>query len=78
MTDSSTSNTGRDDLRRARFDFLHAPNLALIIGPYSPDLADPIRRRDHRVQHAAGTWMTASLLLASSPYQGHRLDRPPS
>ena len=26
------------------FDFLHAPNLALIIGPYSPDLADPIRK----------------------------------
>lgn len=24
------------------FDFLHTPNLALIIGPYSPDLADPI------------------------------------
>ena len=27
------------------FDFLHMPNLALIIGPYSPDLADPIPRR---------------------------------
>jgi len=26
------------------FDFLHTPNLALIIGPYSPDLADPIRK----------------------------------
>ncbi|MHB1291333.1 MAG: hypothetical protein ACYCY5_03995, partial [Sulfuricella sp.] len=26
------------------FDFLHMPNLALIIGPYSPDLADPIRQ----------------------------------
>ena len=25
------------------FDFLHTPNLALIIGPYSPDLADPLR-----------------------------------
>jgi hypothetical protein len=24
------------------FDFLHTPNLALIIGPYSPELADPI------------------------------------
>ncbi len=26
------------------FDWMHMPNLALIIGPYSPDLADPIRR----------------------------------
>lgn len=26
------------------FDFLHTPNIALIIGPYSPDLADPIRK----------------------------------
>ena len=26
------------------FDFLHTPNLALIIGPYSPDLADPLRK----------------------------------
>jgi hypothetical protein len=26
------------------FDWLHAPNLALIIGPYSPDLGDPIRK----------------------------------
>lgn len=25
-------------------DWLHAPNLALLIGPYSPDLADPIRK----------------------------------
>ena len=25
------------------FDFLHTPNLALMIGPYSPDLAQPIR-----------------------------------
>ncbi|MDP3032678.1 MAG: carboxysome shell carbonic anhydrase [Rhodocyclaceae bacterium] len=26
------------------FDFLHTPNLALIIGPYSPNLGEPIRR----------------------------------
>lgn len=26
------------------FDWLHLPNQALIIGPYSPDLADPIRK----------------------------------
>jgi hypothetical protein len=26
------------------FDFLHTPNVALIIGPYSPNLAEPIRK----------------------------------
>ena len=26
------------------FDWLYTPNLALLIGPYSPDLADPIRK----------------------------------
>jgi hypothetical protein len=26
------------------FDWMHTPNLALIIGPYSPDLSDPIRK----------------------------------
>jgi hypothetical protein len=60
------------------FDFLHMPNLALIIGPYSPDLADPIRK-------AAGiirSNMTAGrirgdgfLLLASSPYADIGVDR---
>ena len=32
------------------FDFLHMPNLALIVGPYSPELADPIGKggRHHR------------------------------
>jgi hypothetical protein len=60
------------------FDFLHMPNLALIIGPYSPDLADPIRK-------AAGI-ITANmkheripedgfLLLASSPYHEPGVDR---
>ena len=29
---------------RTRIDWLHMPNLALIIGPYSPDLAEPIRK----------------------------------
>jgi hypothetical protein len=59
------------------FDFLHAPNLALIIGPYSPDLADPIRK--------AGAIIASNmqgripddgfLLLASSPYQDIGSDR---
>ena len=60
------------------FDFLHMPNLALIIGPYSPDLADPIRK-------AAGIFesnMKAGripddgfLLLASAPYEELGVDR---
>lgn len=60
------------------FDFLHMPNLALIIGPYSPDLADPIRK-------AAGIIKTnmakgripddGFLLLASSPYHETGVDR---
>jgi hypothetical protein len=37
------------------FDFLHTPNVALIIGPYSPNLDVPIRKAagNHRSQHAA-------------------------
>jgi hypothetical protein len=60
------------------FDFLHMPNLALIVGPYSPNLDDPIDR-------AAGiidTNMRAGripddgfLLLASVPYQEVGVDR---
>ncbi len=39
------------------FHWLHMPNLALIIGPYSPELADPPQqsRRHHRYQHARET-----------------------
>jgi hypothetical protein len=60
------------------FEFLHTPNLALIIGPYSPDLADPIRK-------AAGIILDnmqsgripddGFLLLASSPYEQVGMDR---
>jgi hypothetical protein len=60
------------------FDFLHMPNLALIIGPYSPDLAEPI--------HQAGGIIDANmragripddgfLLLASVPYAEVGVDR---
>ena len=60
------------------FDFLHMPNQALIIGPYSPNLADPIRK-------AAGIILSnmdqeripddGFLLLASSPYEAVGMDR---
>jgi hypothetical protein len=60
------------------FDFLHTPNVALIIGPYSPDLADPIRKaagilesnmREGRIPD------DGLLLLASAPYEEHGVDR---
>lgn len=60
------------------FDFLHTPNLALIIGPYSPDLADPIRKAAGIIE----TNMSAGripddgfLLFASVPYDEIGLDR---
>jgi hypothetical protein len=60
------------------FDFLHMPNLALIIGPYSPDLAEPI----HQAAGIIDTNMRAGripddgfLLLASVPYAEVGVDR---
>ncbi|GAO37676.1 hypothetical protein SCT_3112 [Sulfuricella sp. T08] len=60
------------------FDFLHIPNLALIIGPYSPDLADPIRKAAGIIQSnmAAGRIPDDGfLLLASVPYKEIGVDR---
>ncbi len=54
------------------FDFLHVPNMALIIGPYSPDLSHPIRQAAGIIQaNMAHGRIPADgfLLLASSPYQ---------
>ena len=60
------------------FDWLHMPNLALIIGPYSPDLAEPIRKaagiieanmKNHRVPD------DGFLLLVASPYHEIGTDR---
>ncbi|MCU7810869.1 MAG: carboxysome shell carbonic anhydrase [Candidatus Thiodiazotropha sp. (ex Notomyrtea botanica)] len=60
------------------FDFLHMPNLALIIGPYSPNLAVPI----HKAAGIIESNMSAGripedgfLLLASVPYQELGVDR---
>lgn len=60
------------------FDFLHMPNLALIVGPYSPELADPVSK-------AAGIIAAnmrrgripddGFLLLASVPYDDIGADR---
>ena len=53
------------------FDFLHTPNLALIIGPYSPDLADPLRKAAAIIEDnmkAGRIPDDGFLLLASVPY----------
>lgn len=60
------------------FDFLHTPNLALIVGPYSPDLADPIRKAAGIIESnmAAGRVRDDGfLLLASVPYDEIGVDR---
>lgn len=60
------------------FDFLHTPNLALIIGPYSPDLADPIRKAAGIIEgnmRAGRIPDDGFLLLASAPYLEPGMDR---
>jgi hypothetical protein len=60
------------------FDFMHMPNLALIIGPYSPDLADPIRKAAGIIRANMAERRIPEdgfLLLASSPYQESGVDR---
>lgn len=60
------------------FDFLHTPNLALIVGPYSPDLADPIRQAASIIEanmQARRIPDDGFLLLASVPYDEVGMDR---
>lgn len=60
------------------FDFLHMPNLALIIGPYSPDLADPIRKAAGLIEDNMRSGCIPDdgfLLLASVPYDEIGVDR---
>ncbi len=60
------------------FDFLHTPNLALIIGPYSPDLADPLRKAAGIIQgnmEAGRIPSDGFLLLASVLYGEIGVDR---
>jgi hypothetical protein len=54
------------------FDFLHTPNAALIIGPYSPDLAKPVRSAAQiiRANMRAGRIPDDGfLLLTAAPYE---------
>ncbi|MFA7387046.1 MAG: hypothetical protein WCZ87_05225 [Thiohalobacteraceae bacterium] len=60
------------------FDFLHMPNLALIIGPYSPDLDEPVRRAANIIEDNMRVGRIPDdgfLLLASSPYSEIGMDR---
>jgi hypothetical protein len=60
------------------FDFLHTPNLALIVGPYSPKLDEPIKTAAGIIQAnmAAGRVPDDGfLLLASVPYDEIGVDR---
>ncbi|MFO7649127.1 carboxysome shell carbonic anhydrase [Halomonas sp. 3H] len=60
------------------FDFLHLPNTALIIGPYGPDLAEPIGTAADIIDDnmAAGRIPDDGfMLLASTPYQAVGVDR---
>jgi hypothetical protein len=60
------------------FDWLHAPNLALLIGPYSPDLAEPIRKAASIIGANMQTRRIPDdgfLLLAESPYDEIGADR---
>ncbi len=60
------------------FDFLHTPNLALIIGPYSPNLADPLRKAAVIIEDnmkAGRIPDDGFLLLASVPYDEVGVDR---
>lgn len=60
------------------FDFLHVPNTALIVGPYSPDLSEPV---DTAASIIAGNMQAGRIpddgfmLLASTPYQEIGVDR---
>jgi hypothetical protein len=60
------------------FDFLHTPNIALIIGPYSPNLDVPIRRAAGIIEanmQAGRIPDDGFLLLASVPYDEIGVDR---
>jgi hypothetical protein len=60
------------------FDFLHTPNLALIIGPYSPNLADPIHKAAAIIERNMADGRIADdgfLLLASVPFDEIGVDR---
>lgn len=60
------------------FDFLHTPNLALIIGPYSPNLAEPIVKAAGIIESNMLSGRIPDdgfLLLSSVPYDSIGVDQ---
>lgn len=60
------------------FDFLHTPNLALIIGPYSPNLAEPISKAASIIQTNMRKGRIPDdgfLLFSSVPYDAIGVDQ---
>lgn len=60
------------------FDFLHMPNLALIVGPYSPELADPIAKAAGIIEANMRKGRIPGdgfLVLASVPYEDIGVER---
>lgn len=60
------------------FDWLHLPNQALIIGPYSPDLDHPIRQAAGIIQsnmRAGRIPDDGFLLMSSVPYEAMGVDK---
>jgi hypothetical protein len=60
------------------FDFLHMPNLALIVGPYSPELAEPVTKAAGIIEANMNKGRIPDdgfLLLASVPYEEIGVDR---
>ncbi len=60
------------------FDFLHIPNVALIVGPYSPDLSGPIAKAAGIIQSNMAEGRVRDdgfFVLASSPYREVGVDR---
>ncbi|MCE9663949.1 carboxysome shell carbonic anhydrase [Halomonas sp. M5N1S17] len=60
------------------FDFLHLPNTALIVGPYSPDLSQPVGTAAAIIDANMKSSRIPDdgfLLLASTPYQEVGVDR---
>jgi hypothetical protein len=59
------------------FDFLHVPNTALIVGPYSPDLSEPIGIAASIIDANMRCGRIADdgfLLLSSAPYEDPGVD----
>lgn len=60
------------------FDFLHVPNTALIVGPYSPDLSEPIGTAASIIDANMRVGRIPDdgfMLLASTPYHDTGVDR---